>query len=396
MKILIISHMYPTIVNNVKGIFVHEQVKELIKRGSEVKVIAPIPYVPPGFSILSSRWKLFNLIPDKDKIENVDVYYPRYVAYPRNFRLHDSGIRMYRAISPLVKRIYQEFQFDLIHSHTILPDGNAAVKIGSEYDVPIITTVHGRDFQNTINYPKSKEILKDTLEKTNRIVLVSNKLFNIQKSEFPTVNIKKVNVIPNGVTDLFLENGKEIKKKNNKVNIISVSSLILQKGIEYNLQAVAELKKDYSNIHYYIIGDGPQRSYLNELVNKLYLSNHVTFLGNQSREQVRDWLDCSDIFVLPSWNEGFGVVYIEAMARHLPVIGCKGEGIEDIIVDGQEGFLTNPKDYKDIKEKIEKLLKNPELRYKMGEKGYIKVEKEFTWENVVDKLIKVYQDVLAQ
>jgi len=106
-------------------------------------------------------------------------------------------------------------------------------------------------------------------------------------------------------------------------------------------------------------------------------------------------MDACDVFSLPSWNEAFGVVYLEAMACGKPVIGCQGQGIEDVITDGKTGFLVKPKDVADLAAILLMLFEDPELRRKVGAQARRLVQADFTWEKNVEKTVVVYKQVLG-
>ena len=101
----------------------------------------------------------------------------------------------------------------------------------------------------------------------------------------------------------------------------------------------------------------------------------------------------SDIFVLPSYNESFGIVYLEAMNCKLPIIGTMNEGISDIIVDGENGLLINQGDVDELEKKIELLANDDKKRKKIGENGY-NTAKNITWENNSLKLKQIFQEVI--
>lgn len=87
MKILVISHMYPSSFNKISGIFVHQQVKALVEEGCEVKVVSPIPYAPYMLSFLNKKWKAYRNVPYRDNIDFIDIYHPRYIEFPRGIFL---------------------------------------------------------------------------------------------------------------------------------------------------------------------------------------------------------------------------------------------------------------------------------------------------------------------
>lgn len=395
MDVLILSHMYPSTYNDVYGIFVHEQVKALIKLGVEVKVISPVPWAPFPVNIMSEKWKKYSMVPKYENRENVSVWYPRYITIPKALFLESSGERMYKGLQYLVKNIYSDFKFDLIHAHVALPDGYAAMKLAKDFNVPHVITIHGQDLQQTLyKNEQCKEILLKAIHSANKIVLVSNKLNNIIKKYCDDKN-NKINVIANGVDADYILNNR-MKKTNNERNkiILSVSNLIKTKGIDLNIQAFSKLTEKYQNLRYFIIGDGTERKNLEILSKDLVISEKVEFLGIVSHNDVMKYMADADIFSLPSWNEAFGVVYIEAMAHGKPVIGCKGEGIEDFVDDGETGLLVNPKDVDSLAQAMDFLLSNPDKANAIGERARELVLENYTWEKNAEKTLKAYQEVL--
>ncbi|MBE6069253.1 MAG: glycosyltransferase family 4 protein [Clostridium lundense] len=392
MKVLVISHMYPSTFNPMAGIFVHEQVKALIKNGCEVKVVSPVPWAPFPLQHLNKKWKLYSEIPNKTDLEGVEVYYPRYIEFPRGFLFHKSGKFMFNGIKGTIADIYKEFKFDVIHSHVALPDGYSGMLINKEYKALHVVTVHGQDFQQTLHKnEQTKNALFKVLNSVDSIVVVSNKLKNIVKEfEFSS----KLTVVHNGISKEYIDYRSEESINKDYVEILSISNLIPIKGLEFNIKAVSELVKKYPNLIYTIVGDGGLRDELENLVKELNIEKHVTFIGRVKHEEVFDYIKKCDIFSLPSYNEGFGVAYIEAMSQGKPIIGVKGQGIEDIIINGENGFLVSPKSHEEIYNILETLIKNKDKREQIGKDAKKCVEENLTWDINADKMIKIYNNHL--
>lgn len=394
MKILIISHMYPSSFNRMSGIFVHRQAEALVKNGCEVKVVSPVPWTPFPIKYMNKKWKAYSDIPLKAIIGSIEVYYPRYLEFPHGILFHKSGWLMGKCIFRTLKKIYSNFRFDIIHSNVALPDGYSAMIANRKFNVPHVVTIHGQDFQNTIaRNDKCKRAVFEVLNTADRIITVSSKLKNIVKGE---KFYNKIKVINNGV-DLssdFCNSEKMYRKAHrNVIKILSVSNLKKTKGIHINLKAIGKLKDKYSNIQYDIIGNGDFEGPLRKLVRKLNLEDKVNFLGRMEHEKVIKCISDYDIFSLPSYNEGFGVAYIEAMSRGIPVIGVKGEGIEDAITNGYNGFLVDREDVDSLHSILEKLIKDEDTRVRVGLNGKNTVEKYFTWDENAKKVIKLYEEI---
>ncbi len=161
---------------------------------------------------------------------------------------------------------------------------------------------------------------------------------------------------------------------------------------------MAEVKKKYKDVKYYIVGGRPPEIYL-DLVKKYNLEENVRFFENISDEELIKLYYEADIFLLTpivinnNDFEGFGLVYLEAGACGKPAVGTFNCGAEDAIIDGVTGLLVFQNDIKKTAEAALKLLDNPKLAKKLGENGKIRA-KEMSWENVAKRYIKEYKKLL--
>jgi len=396
MKVLVISHMYPSTFSKVYGIFVHKQVKALVNKGVKVKVVSPIPWTPFPINCLSKKWNRYSKISQKMIYEGIEIYYPRYLVFPKTLFFASSGERMFNGIQETVRKIYKNFKFDIVHSHDALPDGYAGLKISQKYKKPLIITIHGKDFQQTIfKNNKYKKIVKNIIDFSAKIIIVSEKLKNIGKNNLK-IHPSKMIKISNGINlnDICRNIKGSIGEYRKKRLILSVSYLKKIKGIDLNLQAIAKLKGKYPDIIYLIIGEGKERKQLEKLVKELNLQNMVIFIGEVSHCKAMQYMALCDILSLPSWNESFGVVYIEAMAHGKPVIGCQGEGIEDFVEHKKTGLLVKTRDVDSLVEALDFLLSHPDKAKEIGNRARRFVLKDYTWEKTAEKTIKVYKEVL--
>lgn len=396
MKVLVISHMYPSTFNEVAGIFVHEQVKELVRQGCEIKVISPVPWTPFPVRQLSLKWKRYSEIPARATWDGTEVYYPRFLSFPRMLFFASSGRWMHRGIRALVNQIHREFRFELIHAHTALPDGYAGAVLAQIFGCPLVITIHGRDLQHTIHQSaKCKEALAYAIRSAARVVVVSRKLKRLAEHFFPS-EAEKVVIVSNGIDpmeiDLALK--RTCRENDNGPRIVSVSNLVKPKGIDLNIYAIYHLRSKYPTIRYTVVGDGPESLALRALTKRLSIGDSLEFVGRVSHLQALRYIASANVFSLPSWSEGFGIVYLEAMACGKPVIGCQGEGPEDFIEHGKTGLLVKPHDVNNLVEALDFLLSNPEEARAMGEHARRVVLENYTWEKNAEKTIKLYKELL--
>ena len=396
MKVLVLSHMYPSTFNKVAGVFVHEQVKALVEKGVEIQVISPVPWTPFPINLMSQKWKAYSEIPAESVWDGIKVWHPRYLTFPKACFFASSGQRMHRGIKDVVAKIHQEFPFDLIHAHVALPDGYAGALLGQRLGRPLVVTIHGQDLQHTIHRNGAcQRAVSYVLNSASRTILVSHKLKRLATKYF---NLRdKLAVVPNGVDpqNVVSRPVEPINQQGKGPTLLSVSNLVPTKGIDINLYALQKMRKNYSVLRYLVIGGGPEEAKLRKLAGELGLEKQVEFLGRQPHHQVMKYMAACDIFTLPSWNEGFGVVYLEAMANGKPVIGCQGEGIEDFVEQGKTGLLVKSRDVDSLVEALSFLLSHPEEAREIGGRARKLVLENYTWEKNAEKTIKVYGEVLG-
>jgi len=389
MKVLIISHEYPYRSNEIRATFVNEQVEELVRQGCEVKVISPVPWTPFPLNKLSSKWREYSNILREDIFNGVEVYYPRIVTFPRNIFKEWSGKLVYAGIRKTVRQLVNKgYDFEIIHAHHAFPDGYAGLLLSKEYGRPFVVTIHGQDLQNTIHHNRlCFKAVKQVLEGADKVITVSSKLKRLSHTVGISANIV---VLGNGIPDSIIHNSYAFNKNEDPV-MVSVSNLIVTKGIDYNLKAIATLRTEFPNLQYHIVGSGPEQQNFINLAKELGVNDQVSFLGTLSHEDVFKEMAKCQILSLPSWSEGFGVVYIEAMIQGKPVIACKGEGIEDVIQHGVNGMLVSPKDVDSLVEAIDYLISHPDETDQIGQRARETVMKNYTWGKIVNRLIKIYE-----
>jgi glycosyltransferase involved in cell wall biosynthesis len=145
---------------------------------------------------------------------------------------------------------------------------------------------------------------------------------------------------------------------------------------------------------YTIVGEGPEEHNLKRLSLELGIADRVYFKGRLPHKDALQHIASSDIFCLPSWHEAFGVVYLEAMACGKPVIGCRGQGAEDIIRHGVDGLLVQPKSVEALAEVLGLLLSDSDLARRLGDAGKSHVN-EFSWERNTALYLDIYRKLCS-
>jgi glycosyltransferase involved in cell wall biosynthesis len=399
-KVLVISHNYPSLVDGISGIFIHQYVMSLMKLGVELQVVSPVPWAPKVIWF-KDKWRRCGSFPGEEKVDGVSVKRPRYIELPFNGFRPFSGWSMYKSLLPFLKKLRKEFGFNIIHTHTITPDGHAGILLKRIFNVPSMCSVRGSDLKQ---YPfESKKMHKVSirvLEESDAILAVSNDLAN---QALKMADIKSPPyVIHNGVdTSKFhkYENKEGIRKslgiRHTGRAIVFIGRCEKEKGIFELLDAFLKIKKAGEDISLVIVGEGKDKEKAKGIVDENNMGGNVVFAGNVPHEEIPGYLNAGDIFALPTYSEGMANVIYEAMACGLPVVSTNVGGIPEVITHGVEGFLCNPGDSEMLEKYIRELIRNPVMSQEMGRKAEEKVLKRFTWESNAEEHLRAYEDILA-
>ena len=260
------------------------------------------------------------------------------------------------------------------------------------FRIPMITIGHGDDF--IVQNPSAiKTLILNNIQK----IIVTNRIMKNLLMKIHNVNSQNVKIIHLGVdieNSLVKESNFELRNElgidKNDFIILTVSRFYPRKGFDTVLKAIKSIIDDAPNIQlkYFIVGDGEERTKIATLITQLNLEKSVVLLGAIDDHLKNKYYKLSDIFILvpevkKNSIEGFGIVYIEANYFKLPVIGSRSGGVKIAVEDGKTGYLINPRDVKDLKEKILFLYENRDVCMKFGEYGHERVIKQFNWKKNV-------------
>jgi glycosyltransferase involved in cell wall biosynthesis len=288
--------------------------------------------------------------------------------------------------------------FDIVHTHLIHADlyGNLAAKLaGVRY---VISTKHGYD---EFRYNK----LYGTMDRIssrfqNKIIIISNVLGRFL-NEIEGLSLEKMVNIYYGLDEARMSNIESIETNlrlelgipHTAKLICSVGRLIPVKGFRHIRETMPSILNFAPTIHLVIVGEGPLRTELESLVRELSLSERVHFLGY--RKDVSVILPQVDIFVHPTYGEGFGLVLLEAMYYGLPIVSTKTMSIPEIVIDGETGILVPPGDKRSVARGILKLIRFPKLAKKMGKAGKERV-RLFSLEQMVKSTEALYREIIDE
>jgi len=177
--------------------------------------------------------------------------------------------------------------------------------------------------------------------------------------------------------------------------ILSVGNLIPTKGHESLIRSVASLAPEFPSLHVEIIGSGPEQWRLERLSEQLGCTQRMRFLGRRSRAETAAAMQRCTLFALPSRYEGLGCVYLEAMSAGKAVVGCRGQGIAEIIQQASNGFLVGPDNEKELTLVLSMLLRDEQKRRNLGLAARETVLEGLTLAHQAERLARIYRECVV-
>lgn len=376
MNVLIVPSWYEARPGAQLGSFFREQAMALKAMGCNV-IIADVTFQ----SMHSLKGKKVFGVQKKD--DEGLLTYSYLIPSFGLMRMPKIGARVYtRNLEKLICSIVNDgHKIDVIHAHSFYFAGVAATRLGKKHYIPVIVTEHSSTIISRSLISKRIELLKETVLNCDEFICVGN---GLKKAviEYTQTN-KMISVIPNMVDERFTY--KE-EKRADTFHFVSVGNLIQSKRFDLTIRAFASAFKGEKRIMLTIIGDGVLKEELESLAKELGVAEQVFFMGRLERKGVVREMQKSDVFVLASDYETFGVVYIEALACGVPVIGTRNGGADDI-VDGTNGVLIDTNNEQQLADAMDYLHKNI-TRYdekEIAEKCKEKYGKNAICSKIIDK-----------
>lgn len=392
MKILVFTSLYPNNIWPHHGVFVKERITRLAGLPeSDLKVFAPVPYFPN--LKINPRWK-YSQISKREFIEGLEVSHPRYFTIPK-VGMPAYGYLMALSLLPTIRRIEREFNFDVIDSHYVYPDGFAAVILGRMLRKPVVITARGTDINLFAGFITIRPLLSYCLRRADALIAVCQALSNAMADL--GVSREKIQVIPNGVDTLKFH---PIDRKEARVSlglpqdkkiILSVGGLVERKGFEILIRAMRALRDEHNKraVSLVIAGEGPNRSQLEELIDSLGLVSSVTLIGDIPHNELYRWYSAADLFCLASSREGWPNVILESLACGTPVVATNIGGIPEIITSSQLGLLCE-RDERSFANQIAQA-----LAYPWDHEFIVRFAAKHTWDRAAQSVLDVLKSAVA-
>ena len=374
MRILILNSEYPPIGGGAGNASAH--------------IAAQLEQMGHTISVVTSR---FGALPHREETGRVTIY-----RVPGLRRRQDRSTPLEQAVFILsaslsTLRLIPRFKPHATLAFFGVPSGPVAWLNKKFYRVPYIISLRGGDVPGfrPYDFRRYHKMIAPLLRIiwTNAAAVVANsrglrQLATAFDSRF------EIPVIPNGID---LESYKATGHAWTFPRLLSVGRVVHQKGLDIAMRALGGLK-DLS-WEWHIAGDGPQMPGLQSLAKELGINDRVHFLGWQSREQLMRSYGQANLFLFPSRHEGMPNALLEAMASGLPVVASCISGNEELVLDGETGYLVPSEDVQALQAALKKVLRDPALREKMGRASRQYVEVNYSWESTAQQYMRLLEKV---
>lgn len=290
---------------------------------------------------------------------------------------------------------YDVSTFNCIHAYTLFTDGNAAMYLSQKYGIPYIVTVRNTDVNK---FFKKRPYLRrrgiKIMENANVICFLSESyqetVLNLYIPESKRNAIRaKSRIIPNGIDDFWLQNTCEQRHELHKpIRLIYAGRIDKNKNIPTVQKAMDILREHEYETTLSVVGKIQDEKEFRIIEKDPFTKYHQAM----PKENLIDVYRSSDIFIMPSHTETFGLVYAEAMSQGLPVIYTKGQGFDGQFLDGEVGYAVDDKDEWSIVEAVKKIVN----RYENISKHAIEGAKKFKWEDICETYRQIYYCIVSE
>jgi glycosyltransferase involved in cell wall biosynthesis len=406
LNIICSAYWYPEFKGDIHATYVHDINRHLMISDNNIKVIV----VTPNFGNSLPKEEMDGVI-----VERFNHRVPMEFEYGKVAQAKKSLFTKIRGISSMGVYILKNFIYtallskkykaDVIHAHWVIPSGFPALVAAKLIGKPCIITMHGGDVyfneKEGYVYPRLwyiKPFLKYTLRHATLLTAIT--VDCLRHAINAGARNENIVVVTNGADLRRFSPGNTggvaaIKKKyslDGQKMLFTCRQLIPRKGIRYLIKAMPFISQANQAVRLLIAGDGMERNDLETLIDKLGLNGKVFLLGWIPNDHLPHYYNASDIVIMPSLEEGFGIPAAEAMGCERPVVSTDAGGLVEVVQDGVTGIIVPKADEKALSEAVIKLLNDPDMAHRMGKAGREAAEKNFSWDQTAEKFLAHFKN----
>lgn len=397
-RLLFISDTFPPNIGGSEGILL-DMARGAQAAGHEVRIFTP------ASERSTTEEATF------DQAEDFEIIRSR--LWRRLFRFGGSGVGILSRISraAIIFHVFHRalrLPADIIIVGHVLPLGNVALAIKRIKSVPVVVVTYGEEVTMYSRGGRMRSMLLSVLRGADAITCLTNDSAT-EISGLAGIPPAAITVLPppadTAITTVQPASVEALRDKynlNDRRVLLTVSRLVPRKGIDVTLRALAQVRDEFPDVFYLIVGEGPYRTELEKLTSDLHLTHIVIFAGPHPPPLNYPFYHLCEIFLMPNRimpdgeREGYGIVFVEAALAGKPVIGGRTGGAFDAIVDKETGILVDPNDPAEIATAIRTLLNDNVLARSMGEAGKMKALRTNTTEITRQRFLQVVENVIAR
>lgn len=352
MKLLMFNFEYPPLGGG--GGVIHEQIAEELAQRHEVTVVTSaypgLPEIETRHGVLIQRVRVLGRRSlTTGSLASLLSYYPASLR---------AGERLIRQRRP-----------DVINSHFAVPTGPSATRLARRHGIPHVLSIHGGDIFDPSKrlsphrLRSVRPVVRWVLAQADRVVAPSRNTIDNARRWYG--HRGPIDLIPHGLRqpDVPAASRAELGLPDDRLLLITVGRLVARKATDQLLHLLARLPR--RDVDLVVVGDGPERLALEALARRLGLTERVRFTGFVEETRKHQLLAASDLFVSATTHEGFGLMYLEAMARGLPIVTYDHGGQGDFLVDGVTGAVVPAGEFERFRAGVERLLADDEWRQRI-------------------------------
>ncbi len=393
MNIVVITHNYIRRRGDLTALYLHRLSAGLVARGLTMTVVCPHA---PGLAREETI----------DDVRIIRFPYPfsqkAPIVYGGSMHQEVAGSwwgkivfgsflwSFYRAADKVVRRLSP----DLLWANWWIPPGLVAARIAAHRKIPLVVSSHGTDIALLEKQGVSKILSRYVYRRARHATVVSTFLKDKLLRHVDTVSADQVAVIPMPVG---METFPKTDPPENRVPVLlSVARFTRQKRLDDIIMAAARLTRQGVQFRVIMVGEGPLDEDLKELVKREGLADRFEFVPLVAQQRLGELYRQSDVVILSSEGEGFGLVLVEAGFTGRPVVGARSGGIVDIIDDGVNGLLYEPGDIDALAGRLSTMFSDPGLRARMGEAGYTMAMDRFSTPVLIDRVHDLFVSMTSK
>ena len=384
MNVLFLTHSFPRSEGDAAGSFLLRLAIALRAEDVNVRVVAPAaPGLPASEEIAGVSVERFRYAPRRYEKLAYTGNMARDVATSWSARLALVGFLGSDFVHAV--RARRSFEPQVVHAHWWFPNGVVGTWVGGLAHVPLVTTLHGTDVRLARTVGVAKPLFAHVLKHSAAVTTVSHWLREETEAMVPGVHLT---VAPMPVaTDLFGPGSSR-----DGLHLLFVGRLMPQKGVEHLLHALASMKTQASLD---IVGDGPSRRSLEQLAQQLGVAPRIRWHGQLSQSELPPFYQRAAAVVVPSIDEGLGLVAVEALLCETPVVAFDSGGLRDVIQHNKTGLLVKPGDRAALAGALDDLLARDGRGSDLGRAGRIYALSAFAPESAARRYAGIYRQVLG-